>query len=113
MTKISNVYRWCMERLNDGEYCANVVDAVIQATRSRLFQRASRRGTVLQLLLLYDGGYEYDVLLDKDKRRVAVLLNAPTHTVALLYETDKGVVLKDIAISKLEFVAMMNGPFSF
>ncbi len=111
--KISDVYEWCMAAFDDGKYCSNLVDAVLQATHSRVFHRLHPRGKPSHmLLLLYAGDYDYDVLIDKSKRVVVVMLHAPNHSVALRYERrdDGKFILKTTTYSNIDFTAMLNGP---
>jgi hypothetical protein len=94
-----------MEKLGDRKYCTNVVNAVRHTFSRRLFRGHSRT----MLLTLYDGGYVPDVLIDKSKRKVVVLLSAANHTLTFYYEINGGKpVLRATSVDYIEYTAALN-----
>jgi len=113
---VTDVYRSCMDVLGDAEYCAGVVDAVLQAALSRVHKYVSegRKRPVFYLVLANSIDYATNPWVDQTKQSVAVVLRGPNHSISLLYERDDGggFVLRRVAISNLEYMAMLNGPLN-
>jgi len=109
----SEVYRSCMKSLNDGEYCASVVDAVLESAK-RIYSYTPKGRTKPRYYLVLPPFVDYvvNVFVDQDKRSVAVTLRAPNHLVILLYERtgDGGIALKRATVNNLELVALLNSP---
>ncbi|CAG25656.1 hypothetical protein PyrSV_gp37 [Pyrobaculum spherical virus] len=113
-TPLAQVYRSCMEAVNDAEYCAKVIDVVIDsAKRVYSYVPEGRTKPKIYVLLAPDVDYVAGVLVDKDKKSVIILLRAPRHAVSLLYERNKDgwFTLKSATVSNNELAALMNGPF--
>jgi hypothetical protein len=107
---VVEIYRSCMDALNDAEYCANVVDAVLQSAR-KVYTYGSSKPR-LQLVLSSDIDYAANILVDKTKKSVIVMLRAPNHLVYLLYEAgqDGKFVLRRADVSNMEMLALTNPP---
>jgi len=109
----SEVYRSCMKSLNDGEYCASVVDAVLESAK-RIYSYTPKGRTKPRLHLVLPPFVDYvvNVFVDQDKRSVAVTLRAPNHLVILVYERtgDGGIALKSATVNNLELAALWNSP---
>jgi hypothetical protein len=102
-----------MKSLNDGEYCASVVDAVLDASK-RIYSYTPKGRTKPQFYLVLPPFVDYmvNVLVDQDKRSVAVTLRAPNHSVLLIYERtgNGGIALKSATVHNLELAALLNSP---
>jgi len=133
MINISAVYQWCMEATGgDAGYCADVKHVAAQATSMRAFSY-TQGGTGFLLLLpktIYiakvideseegvavmlvatKAAYDAKILLDDQKKAIAVMLQAPNHVVSLIYERGMGKpTLKKTIITNLELTALINGP---
>jgi len=113
---VADVYRSCMDVLGDGEYCAGVVDAVLQAALSRVhgYMPEGRKRPKFYLVLANDIDYVTNPWVDQTKQSVVVVLRGPNHSISLAYEKDSGgqFVLRRVAISNLEYLAMLNGPLN-
>jgi hypothetical protein len=103
-----------MNALGDAEYCAGVVDAVLQAALSRVHKYVpeGRKRPVFYLVLANKIDYAISPWVDETKESVAVELRGPNHSVSLLFERDdRGrFVLRSAAVSIMEYMAMLNGP---
>jgi len=115
-TPATDVYRSCMDALGDAEYCAGVVDAVLQAALSRVYRYVpeGRKRPVFFLVLANKIDYKIGPWVDEAKESVAVELRAPNHSISLLYKRDSRgrFVLSSAAVSILEYMAMLNGPLN-
>ncbi len=130
---ISDVYQWCMEVTDgDAEYCADVKAVAAQVAATRVFSYIRNNIKFLLVLpgiiyisKLIDEGdttvlfavkatYAAKILLDEQKKVIAVLLEAPNHIVTLVYERfsyEKGkTVLKKAIVTNRELSALINGP---
>jgi len=112
----TDVYRSCMNALGDAEYCAGVVDAVLQTVLTRVYSYApeGRKRPVFYLALVNDIDYVTNPWVDLNKKSVAVVLRGPNHSISLVYERDDSgrFVLRRAAVSNLEYMAMLNGPLN-
>jgi hypothetical protein len=113
---VSDVYRSCMNALGDAEYCAGVVDAVLQAALSRVHRYApkGRKKPIFYIVLANNIDYATSPWVDQTKGLVAVVLRGPNHSISLVYEKDDDgrFVLSRAAVSNLEYMAMLNGPLN-
>jgi hypothetical protein len=111
---VSDVYRSCMNAVGDAEYCAGVVDAVLQTVLTRVYNYVSegRKKPIFYLVLANNIDYVTNPWVDLNKKSVAVVLRAPNHSISLVYQKDDGgrFVLRRAAVSNLEYMAMLNGP---
>jgi len=109
----SEVYRSCMKSLNDGEYCASVVDAVLESAK-RIYSYTPKGRTKPRFHLVLPPFVDYvvNVWVDQDKRSVVVTLRARNHSVLLVYErtSDGGITLKSATVHNLELAALLNSP---
>jgi len=112
----TDVYRSCMNVIADGEYCAGVVDAVLQSALSRVHKYVpeDRKKPVFLLVLANNIDYNIGPWVDETKESVAVQLRGPNHSISLLYKRDdRGrFILRSAAVSILEYMAMLNGPLN-
>ncbi len=131
--EISDVYEWCMEVTDgDAEYCADVKDIAAHVAATRVFSYIHNNIKFLLVLpdIIYiskviDEGdttvliavkatYAAKILLDEQKKGIAVLLKAPNHIVTLVYERfsyEKGkIALKKAIVTNRELSALINGP---
>jgi len=130
---ISDVYHRCMEAAGDAEYCAEVKEVVAELAATRAFSYAHPSGKPRFLLILPStiyvdvlseeahgalllfaakATYAAKILLDEERRGIIVTLQAPSHTVALLYERQGKLTLKKVTVSNVEIAALMNGPLN-
>jgi len=113
---VTDVYRSCMNALGDAEYCAGVVDAVLQTVLTRVYSYVSegRKRPVFYLALVNNIDYVTNPWVDLNKKSVAVVLRGPNHSISLVYERDDSgrFVLRRVAVSNLEYMAMLNGPLN-
>jgi hypothetical protein len=128
---ISGVYHWCMEATGgDAEYCADVKDVAAQVAATRVFSHV--HNNIRFLLVLPDvifsklideedtvvlfaarTTYAAKILIDEQKKGIAVLLEAPNHIVTLIYERKKEgkPILKKTMVTNHELSALINSPF--
>lgn len=101
MTDVTGLYQWCMEATSgDAEYCADVKNVADQVASTRVFRYSRNRFLVLpevvyiaklveeDIAVLFPAKYAARVLLDDEKKRIAVMLEAPNHSVLLVYERE-------------------------
>ncbi|MFZ8809514.1 MAG: hypothetical protein ACO2PN_15595 [Pyrobaculum sp.] len=133
MINISAVYQWCMEATGgDAEYCADVKHVAAQATSTRLFSYTHGNTTfhlllpktiyVAQvidedeegdtvMLIATKAAYDAKMLLDDQKKAIAVMLQAPNHVVSIVYERGMGKpTLRRTIFTNRELSALINGP---
>jgi hypothetical protein len=105
-----------MNALGDAEYCAGVVDAVLQTVLTRVYRYVSkgRQRPIFFLALVNNIDYATKPWVDINKKSVAVVLRGPNHSISLIYQRDDGgrFVLRRAAVSNLEYIAMLNGPLN-
>jgi len=126
---ISGVYHWCMEATGgDAEYCADVKNVAAEVAATRVFRRNNTKFLLalpdviyisklideeVTVLFAVKAAYAARVVIDEQKKEIAVLLEAPNHTVTLVYEREqrggKPVLKKTIVINR-EIAALINGP---
>jgi len=133
MINIPAVYQWCMEATGgDAEYCADVKNVAAQVSSTRAFSY-TQGGTgfllllpktiyiakvidedeegVAVMLVAVKAAYDAKILLDDQKKAIAVILQAPNHMVSLIYERGMGKpTLKKTVITNRELSALINGP---
>jgi hypothetical protein len=105
-----------MNAIGDAEYCAGVVDAVLQAalTRVHRYVPEGRKKPVFYIALVNNIDYAASPWVDQTKKSVAVVLRGPNHLIFLIYQRDDDgrFVLRRAAVSNLEYMAMFNGPLN-
>ena len=108
-----HVYKSCMDTLGDVEYCARLVDIILELSSKRAFSYVSKRRPRTKFYLVLPRiDYSAGILVDKTKKSVVVMLYAPRHAVSLVYERnqDGGFTLTRATVSNPEYAAMTNGP---
>jgi hypothetical protein len=105
-----------MNALGDAEYCAGVVDAVLQAVLTRVhnYVPEGQKRPIFYVVLANNIDYAISPWVDQTKQSVVVVLRGPNHSISLAYERDDGgrFVLRRAAVSNLEYMAMLNGPLN-
>lgn len=121
-----------MEVVRDAEYCADVKDLVAEAAARQAFSYVSNNVRFMLLLpstIYVDrliGGedvalfavrvsYAVKVLLDEQKKGIAVMLEAPNYIVTLVYEREgpeRKPTLKKTIFANRELSALLNGPLT-
>ena len=133
MINISAVYQWCMEATGgDAGYCADVKNVAAQVSSTRLFSYTHGNTTfhlllpktiyvaqvideseegVAVMLFAVKAAYDAKILLDDQKKGIAVMLQAPNHIVSLIYERGMGKpTLRRTIFTNRELSALINGP---
>jgi hypothetical protein len=110
---LADIYNSCMRSLNDVEYCAGVVEAVVDAASRWIYTSVPEgRARPRFHIIRSHGEYGIDVYVDRNKEGVIVILDGPGHAIHLFYKRDGGkFVVKSGLISNLGVIAMMNGHF--
>jgi hypothetical protein len=110
---LADIYNSCMRSLNDAEYCAGVVEAVVDAASRWVYTsvpegRARPRFHIIRT----HSDYRIEVYVDKNKEGIIVILDGPGHAIHLFYkrEGDKFVFRRGV-IYTLGLTAMLNGHF--
>jgi hypothetical protein len=113
-SRVSDVYRSCMQALNDGEYCAGVVDAVVNTLSNRVFRYVpeGREKPIRFLVLSPKVDYVQGIFVDESKQTVVTMLRAVNHAVYFVYKKDSGgrFVLRSALVHTIQNEAMLNGP---
>jgi hypothetical protein len=111
---VSDVYRSCMQALNDGEYCSGVVDAVVHTLTNRVFRYVpeGRKRPIRYLVLSPNVEYVQGTYVDENKQSVVTTLRAENHMVYLIYKKDSDgrFVLRNALVHTIQNEAMLNGP---
>ncbi len=130
MVNVSRVYRWCMEATGgDAEYCADVKDVAAQVAATRVFSYMHNNTKFLLLLpdVIYISklidedtealfavktAYAARIFIDDERREIAVMLEAPSHSVAIVFEREQRgkPILKRTIVTNRELSALINGP---
>jgi hypothetical protein len=117
-----------MEQTNDAEYCADVIDVVTQVASTRVFSHMHKNTRFFLLLpdviyiskpideettvlLAVKASYAARVLLDgEQKKGIAVLLEAPSHVVTLIYEREggKNILLKKTMVTNRQLLGAVS-----
>jgi len=112
---LAYVYKMCMNAVHDTEYCATLVEILLEVSTKRVFSYVpeGRPKPRFHLVLPSDVDYMANIMVDKTKKSVIIMLVAPHHAVALIYERGKdgNATLKSATVSSVEVAALMNGPF--
>jgi hypothetical protein len=112
---LADVYRSCMRSINNAEYCAGVVDAVVDAASRWIYTYASEGDSKPRFrfhIIRTHSNYEVKIYVDAMKESLILVLNGLGHSIHLYYERRDGrFVLKRGGIVSLETIALMNGYF--
>jgi hypothetical protein len=112
---LAEIYRSCMKSLNDAEYCAGVVDTVVDAASRWIYSYASE-GRINPMFRFHiirtHSDYQVKIFVDSKKESLILKLDGLGHSIHLYYEREGGkFVLKRGGIVSLETIALMNGYF--
>jgi hypothetical protein len=108
-----HVYKTCINTLGDAEYCASLVEVVLELSTRRVFSYTRGRDKPrFYLVLPRNVDYTAGILVDSAKKSAVIMLRAPHHMVHLTYERNAGerFVFKNALVFNMEVAAAMNGP---
>jgi len=114
---LAEIYRSCMRSLNDIEYCAGVVDTVVDAASRWIYTYTHASGdrnrpTFRFHIIRTHSDYTVKIFVDAKKESLILVLDGLGHSIHLYYEREGGkFVLKRGGIASLETIALMNGYF--